>query len=408
MAGWVRRGVVVTTAVLAIIGTLMGSPSVSGAATVTSPTPRQMANAKLPSGVCFSSAFAITSSRPIQLSHGRFMPATFDGPNDISARIVGKPVHIRLAGAGHNGVAVVIGCNAGGSAVWTSLWVFDGSAYKLKVLFGGILPRSYDESAQSNLSAGQEISGISAKRRSLVVSEQFAARGDCVTCTTGRTTTTWGWSASNRGHLVITRPSPKKVTVVTRGTPSGFGGAQATRNQAGSAVVPGHTVLATCTVQSTLDGSLWTELDTGGWLPNADLAPVHLPDCDGGTVSPTIAPPSTSPTVSPITTITAPSASPFSLADLDTAAVTQSGLGSGTTANCGPAPTGLGVGAYVACSLTNPNVGGAEEVLQITGALPSSFNVVVGPGSEISCSALNPGEQTAFSAQGQAACSPSG
>ena len=117
---------------------------------------------------------------------------------------------------------------------------------------------------------------------------------------------------------------------------------------------------------------------------------------------------STTPTTTTTTTTTTtPPASQFSLADLEAAAVTQSGLGPGTTANCGPAPTGLGVGAYVACGLFNPNVGVSVEVLQITGALPSSFNVVVGPGSSIPCSSLNTGEQAAFSAQGET-CSSNG
>jgi hypothetical protein len=93
------------------------------------------------------------------------------------------------------------------------------------------------------------------------------------------------------------------------------------------------------------------------------------------------------------------------LASLEAAAATQSGLGTGTIATCGPAPTGLGVGAYVACGLFNPSVGGAEEVLQITGTSPSSFKVVSGPGSDIGCSQLNAGEQSALKAVGTT-CDP--
>jgi hypothetical protein len=120
---------------------------------------------------------------------------------------------------------------------------------------------------------------------------------------------------------------------------------------------------------------------------------------------PTAAPP-TSSTSSTTSTTVAP-ASQITLASLDDAAAARSGLGTGTRATCGPGPTGLGVGSYVACALFNANVGGAEEILQITGTSPSSFNVVIGPGSDIGCSELNAGELAALKAQGRT-CDPSG
>jgi hypothetical protein len=54
-------------------------------------------------------------------------------------------------------------------------------------------------------------------------------------------------------------------------------------------------VLAICTGQSQFNGTQWTELDTGGWLPGADLQSAGLPDCDGATstTAPTTLPPIT-------------------------------------------------------------------------------------------------------------------
>jgi hypothetical protein len=262
----------------------------------------ELANAKLPAGVCSSGVSGVPQSGSIQLSHGVGTVGTTYNPDFFGARIIGTPVHINLGGTKHAGVAVVIACGTGGSAQWTSMWVFGGSASHLKTLFGGVVPRSYAQGV-----AGSLMSGVSAKGSSLVVREVFSKPGDaCEACATGRTTTTWSWSASNPGHLVITRPPPKKVVVVTGAAPSGFGGLPATLNQAEPPVVPGHTVLATCTAQATSDGSLWTELDSGGWLPSGDLQSVNLPNCDGGASSPTAtaAPPATTTTTSPATTTT--------------------------------------------------------------------------------------------------------
>ncbi len=113
----------------------------------------------------------------------------------------------------------------------------------------------------------------------------------------------------------------------------------------------------------------------------------------------------TTPSTSSTTSTTVAPASQITLAGIDEAAAARSGLGAGTTATCGPAPTGLGVGAYVACKLFNPKVGGAVEVLQITGASSSSFKVVSGPGSDIGCSELNAGERAALTAAGTT-CNP--
>ena len=111
------------------------------------------------------------------------------------------------------------------------------------------------------------------------------------------------------------------------------------------------------------------------------------------------------PTTPSTSSSTAPTVSQITLSGLEAAAVRQSGLGAGTTATCGPALTGLGLGSYVACGLFNANVGGAEEVVQITGPLATSFTVVVGPGSDIGCSGLNTGELAAMTAHGSS-CDP--
>ncbi len=146
-------------------------------------------------------------------------------------------------------------------------------------------------------------------------------------------------------------------------------------------------------------------------LPSTSLPSAPSPSAPVTTVpptTPTTVPPTTPTTLAPTTTTTSlPPVGQVTIASLETAAEAQSGLGVGTTATCGPAPTGLGVGSYVACGLLNPNVGGAQEILQMTGNSPSSFSVVVGPGSDLSCSAFNAGELAAFTAFGLS-CDPSG
>jgi hypothetical protein len=275
-AGAVRMSIAVVVTLGAFSLAAIGSNGVARAASNTISV-AGLANAKLPAGVCSSGETGVSKSGPIQLSHGGGTVGTMDNPDYFSAGIVGTPVHINLGGTNHTGVAVVIVCGAGGSAQWTSMWVFGGSARHLTTLFGGVTPRSYAQGV-----AGSLMSGISAKGGSLVVQETYSMPGDnCLACATGRTTTTWSWSSSNTGHLVITQPPPKKVVVVTGAAPGGFGGLPATLNQAGPGVVAGRTVLATCTAQSSADGTPLTELDTGAWLPSGDLMPSSpLPDCD--------------------------------------------------------------------------------------------------------------------------------
>ena len=270
------RRVIVAVALLSSLALVFARGTPAGAI-----TPKELSNATLPAGVCSSGVSGVPQSGPIPLSNGVGTVGTTYDPDFFGAHVFGTPVHVNLAGAHHAGLAASIVCNQGGSVAWDEMWVFDGSAKAPKILFGGITPRSYDDSVDGNV--GTLISRIRVKGQSLVVREEFPAAGDCVTCSTGRTTTAWSWSPSNPGHLVITQPAPKKVVVVTGATPSGLGGSRATRNQAGSRVVAGRTVLATCTGQDISEGTPWTELDTGAWLPSGDLQSVNLPNCDGTT-----------------------------------------------------------------------------------------------------------------------------
>jgi hypothetical protein len=75
------------------------------------------------------------------------------------------------------------------------------------------------------------------------------------------------------------------------------------------------------------------------------------------------------------------------------------------TVTCGPSTARLAVGADILCSQFNPTIGGADEVVQITGSTAASFTIVAGPGSDIGCSNLNAAEQAAFTADGQS-CDP--
>jgi hypothetical protein len=85
---------------------------------------------------------------------------------------------------------------------------------------------------------------------------------------------------------------------------------------------------------------------------------------------------------------------------------TQSGIGPSVTATCGPPSVSFAVGTDIFCSLFDPSIGGAQEVIQMTGSTPSSFTVVAGPGSDIQCSSLSAAEQAAFTAVGRS-CDPS-
>jgi hypothetical protein len=130
---------------------------------------------------------------------------------------------------------------------------------------------------------------------------------------------------------------------------------------------------------------------------------------DGTVTSTTRSVPPTTTNISPFLTTTSTTAAPapITMEALNAAVVARSGLGAGTSADCGPAPTGLDVGSYVACGLDDPSAGFSEEILQMTGTSPSSFNVVAGPGTSLSCQTFNNGELAALTAQDQS-CAPSG
>jgi hypothetical protein len=286
-----KRLIAVLTLPILIVGLTAITAAASGGAFRGSSnhlalTPKDLENAKLPAGVCSSGTSGVPLSGAIQLSNGEGTVGTIDTQDFFGAEIIGTPVPINLGGPHHVGVAAAIACGQGGSAEWDEMWVFSGSATKLVILFGGVLPRTYSESEDA--ADGSLIRGISAKAHSLVVQEGFAEPGQCGACATGRAATTWSWSPANPGHLVITQPAPKNVKVTHSTTPHGWGKLPPTRNQAGPALSAGHTVLAICTAP--IEGVQWTELETGGWVLSADLEPAGLPDCDAATPTPSAAP----------------------------------------------------------------------------------------------------------------------
>ena len=115
------------------------------------------------------------------------------------------------------------------------------------------------------------------------------------------------------------------------------------------------------------------------------------------------------------TTTAAPPASQITIASLDATIAQQAnaappspGQPPGSwTVTCGPPSASLAVGAYIECGSFNPAFGSSEEVIQITGSTPSSFTVVVGPGSDLSCTGLNAAEEAAMTADGDP-CTPNG
>jgi hypothetical protein len=282
-----RQSLSVAMATVALLGVsaagsvLLGD-SAAAAGTQASLTTRNVTGAKLPAGACSTGESGVPRSGAIQLSKGTGSVGSVDSLDYFGAKIIGSPVSIDL-GVHRAGVAVVIGCGQGGSDVWTSLWVFQGSPNNLTTLFGGMTPRSYAQGP-----AGSLLTGVQVKGHALVVHEVFSKAGDtCMACSSGKLSTTWGWSSPNGAHLVMTEPRPKKVKVVAAAAPTGFLGGPASINQAGPRVVAGRSVLATCTAQPPDSSERWTELDTGAWLPSSDLASVELPDCDGGTTAST-------------------------------------------------------------------------------------------------------------------------
>jgi hypothetical protein len=143
--------------------------------------------------------------------------------------------------------------------------------------------------------------------------------------------------------------------------------------------------------------------------------PTPIPTAPTTPTTTTSTPVTTTTTVPSATTTTtaAPPASQLTVSSLEAAIAQQANAvppspgeppGS-VTVTCGPPSASLAVGADILCSLFDPSIGGAQEVVQITGSTPSSFSVVAGPGSDITCSSLNAAEQAAFTADGQS-CDP--
>ena len=190
----------------------------------------------------------------------------------FSIRLLSGPL---LADFNHDGAtdaAVVIVCGSGGSLQWTSLWLLDSRSGHLTALAGPL----YARSAGAVGSFGAQITSISLKGESLIASEVYWQASDAHCCPSGANTTTWAWS---KGELRIVQPSPVTGTLSLRVAPRPTPGSPAK-----SSLPAGTRVEAVCTapwaVQTTAPAN-WTELDTGEWVPSADVRTASaLKDCD--------------------------------------------------------------------------------------------------------------------------------
>ena len=383
-------------------------------------TAASLADATLPPGTCVGDPNQATHS--ILLSHGYGHLGTddpFPSVDYVGAGIVGKPVSVNFGGKGHAGLAAIIECGEGGSAENSFVWIFTGSPGKLKVLFGPLFPRTYDVTSSA---FGSQVISVSTRGHSLVVGDMFSRPGDaCGSCGTGRASTTWALAPGHPSHLVMVRPPPVRVRVVKSVSPTGWDGATPTRNQRGPRLVRGQKVAALCRIGGGTTGGE-TLLDTGAWVPSTDVASSRLPDCDKlatrATSTATTTVPSTTTTTTPVTTTTPPSASSTTSAAPSGSALTLSGLEAviaqqanavppspgqppgSWTVTCGPPSASLAVGSLVACGQFNPAIGSSTMVVQITGPSPSSFTVVLGPGSAI-CQGADAAQLVALQADGQ-------
>jgi hypothetical protein len=396
------------------------TPSTSGGSVAL--TAVSLAGATLPAGTCVGDPNQAT--HPIQLSHGYGHLGTdnpFPSVDYVGAGLVGKPVSVNFGGKGHAGVAAIIECGEGGSFEASSVWVFTGSPSKLKVLFGPLFPRTYDVTSSA---FGSQVTSVKTRGHALVVGDMFSRPVDaCGSCGTGRASTTWALSPGHPSHLVIVQPRSVRVRVLKSVSPAGWDGGTTTRNQRGPRLVRGHMVSVLCTIGGRAAGGE-TLLVTGAWVPGTDVASSRLPDCDklatsAAPLKTTAAPTTTSiSTSAPVTTTTAPppstttpvapSGSALTLSGLEAAIAQQDnavppspGQPPGSwTVTCGPPSASLAVGSLVACGQINPAIGVSTLVVQITGDTPSSFTIVLGPGSAV-CQSADPGQLVALQADGQ-------
>ena len=281
---------------------LVASPPAFAAAGV---TVSQLEDAVLPAGVCSPSAPGTPASGPIALHDGEGTVGTQLHADYYAAGVLGKTQPVALPGD-LTGIAAVIECGDGGSAHWTSMWIFGGSPENLKVVAGPVGARTYAQITDTD--SGSIITAVRAEGRSLVVAESFSVAGDCGGCTSGRSITTWRFAASAPHHLVIVRPSASLGRVLVRTNPAGNFQPIVKYFPSGP-LARGTAVKVVCTGRSAYTGASWTELDTGAWVPTRDLREPHLSDCDGGS-STTAVPETPSNEAAPSTPSTGPAPSP--------------------------------------------------------------------------------------------------
>jgi hypothetical protein len=387
--------------VIVILGTIklvaIGSNGIAGAATHAL-SASGLANAKLPPGMCAN------SDLPVTLSNGSgISTANQDSINYFSISLSSRPLTIDINHDGIKDLAVVFRCNFGGSFNTTALWLFDKRKSGFTVLAGPIDGRT-----------GQ-IQSVAIRGKDLMTSERFHTAQDADCCPSGRASTTWAW---HNKALRIIRPTSLPGTTTVKAAPTGYPGS------AGTIKLPSGThvaVLCTELTGLTTGPKQWDQLDTGDWLPSKDVKTSSRPPAcstlSGSSqlpqsVTTTTEEPTTTttvPTTTPTTTTAAvPPGSQITIASLDATIAQQANAAPPSpgeppgswTANCGPPTANLAVGSYVLCGQFDPAIGASEEVIQITGTTPSSFTVVVGPGSFLPCTGLSAAEQAAFTADG--------
>lgn len=394
----------ISLALAVMLGTItlivIGLNGMAGAASNTNST-SGLANAKLPPGMCPN------SDLPVTLSNGNgISSASRDSINYFSISLISGPLTIDINHDGIKDTVAVFRCNYGGTLNTTALWIFDKKQSGFTVLAGPIDGRT-----------GQ-IQSVAIRSKDLVTSEKFLTGLDPQCCPSGTASTTWTW---HNKALRIIRPTSMPGTTTVKAAPTDNPGFPGTTKLAS-----GTHVAVVCTEVTGLSPgpSQWDQLDTGDWLPSKDIKTTSRPPAcsavSGSTntsqsVTTTTEEPTTTTTM-PITTTTAvPPASQITLASLDAAVAAQSdatvaaqtGISAAEVATCGPPSVSFAVGTDILCHLLDPTIGGAMEVIQMTGSTPSSFTVVVAPGSDIPCTGLNAAEQAAFTADGES-CDPNG
>ena len=235
-------------------------------------------NAVLPSGVCSPEASGSPASGPIALHGGEGTVGTQLHPDYYGASLLGSVHQISLPGETKRGIAAVVECGDGGSAHWTSLWIFGGTREHLTVLAGPVGAR---HTQITDTDSGSIVTNVQVEGKLLVTSESFPVTGDCGGCTSGRSSTTWRWASMAPHHLLIDRPAPSAGHVLVHTKPVG-NFQPVIKNIPGHVLAAGTTVNVVCTAQSPYNSSSWIELDTGAWIPSHDVRGGHLSDCDAG------------------------------------------------------------------------------------------------------------------------------